>query len=162
MTRAIRRMIVAGIPVMGHLGLTPQSVNQLGGYKVQGKSAGDARRLLTDALALEAAGVYAIVLELVPAEVAREVTARLTVPTIGIGAGPHCDGQIQVLHDVLGLFEVFVPKHTRRYAQIADDMRTALGRYLLDVRDGAFPGDAESYHAPVEVIAAMVGDQDQS
>ena len=156
MTRAIRRMIAAGIPVMGHLGLTPQSVNQLGGYKVQGKSAGAARRLLADALALEAAGVYAIVLELVPAEVAREVTARLTVPTIGIGAGPHCDGQIQVLHDVLGLFEVFVPKHTRRYAHMADDMRSALGRYLSDVREGAFPGDAESYHAPVEVVSAMV------
>ncbi|MDD9995184.1 MAG: 3-methyl-2-oxobutanoate hydroxymethyltransferase, partial [Dehalococcoidia bacterium] len=115
MTRAIRRMIAAGIPVMGHLGLTPQSVNQLGGYKVQGRSAGAARRLLVDALALEAAGDYAIDLQLVPAEEAREVTARLTVPTIGIGAGPHCDGQIQVLHDVLGLFEVFVPKHTRRY-----------------------------------------------
>ena len=156
MTRAIRRMIAAGIPVMGHLGLTPQSVNQLGGYKVQGKSAGTARRLLADALALEAAGVYAIVLELVPAEVAREVTARLTVPTIGIGAGPHCDGQIQVLHDVLGLFEVFVPKHTRRYAHMADDMRSALGRYLSDVREGAFPGAAESYHAPVEVVSAMV------
>ncbi len=162
MTRAIRRMIAAGIPVMGHLGLTPQSVNQLGGYKVQGRSAGAARRLLVDALALEAAGVYAIVLELVPAEVAREVTARLTVPTIGIGAGPHCDGQIQVLHDVLGLFEVFVPKHTRRYAHMADDMRTALGRYLSDVREGAFPGDAESYHASKDVVSAMVEDREQN
>ena len=155
LTRAVGRMVAAGIPVMGHLGLTPQSVNQLGGYGVQAKSPAAARALLADALALEEAGAYAIVLELVPAEVAGEVTARLAIPTIGIGAGPHCDGQIQVLHDVLGLFEVFVPRHTRRYADMAGDMRAALGRYLEDVRTGAFPGEAETYHARQGVAEAM-------
>lgn len=159
MVRPIRRMIAAGIPVMGHIGLTPQSVNQLGGYKVQGKSPAEAQRLLSDAIALEAAGVYAIVLELVPAEVAAVITANVGVPTIGIGAGPHCDGQIQVLHDVLGLFETFIPKHTRRYANMADDMRSALGSYLSDVRDGTFPSDAESSHVPEDVVAAMRGDE---
>lgn len=146
---------------MGHIGLTPQSVNQLGGYKVQGKSPLEAQRLLTDALALQEAGVYSIVLELVPAEVAREITARVDVPTIGIGGGPHCDGQIQVLHDVLGLFEVFIPKHTRRYANMADDMRTALGSYFSDIKDGSFPGDAESHHVSEDVVAAMRGDARQ-
>ena len=153
--RAVTRMVEAGIPVMGHLGLTPQSVNQLGGYKVQGKSPESATRIVEDALALEAAGAYAIVLELIPAEVAREVTRRLSIPTIGIGAGPHCDGQVQVLHDILGLFELFVPKHTRRYANMADDMRTALGRYLADVKDGSFPSEAESFAAPAGVVAAL-------
>jgi len=101
------------------------------------------------------------VLELVPAEVAREITARVDVPTIGIGGGPHCDGQIQVLHDVLGLFEVFIPKHTRRYANMADDMRTALGSYFSDIKDGSFPGDAESHHVSEDVVAAMRGDARQ-
>ena len=166
MVSTIRKLISAGIPVMGHIGLTPQSVNQLGGYKVQGKSPAEAQRLLTDALALQEAGVYSIVLELVPAEVAREITKALDVPTIGIGGGPHCDGQIQVLHDVLGLFEVFIPKHTRRYANMADDMRTSLGAYFSDIKDGSFPGDAESHHVSEDVVAAMRpnagrGDEDQ-
>ncbi len=162
LARAVGRMVAAGIPVMGHLGLTPQSVNQLGGYRVQATTAAEARGLLEDALALQEAGAYAIVLELVPAEVAREVTARLDIPTIGIGAGPHCDGQIQVLHDVLGLFEVFVPRHTRRYASMADDMRSALGRYLEDVRAGTFPGEAETYHADESVAEAMAPDRGPS
>lgn len=161
MVRAIRRMVAAGIPVMGHIGLTPQSVNQLGGYKIQGKSPESAKRLLEDAQALETAGVYAIVLELVPAEVAAEITLQVKVPTIGIGAGPSCDGQIQVLHDVLGLFEDFTPKHTRRYAKLADHMRSSLTSYLEDVRDGSFPGDAESYNVEDSVIEAMRGEVEQ-
>lgn len=156
MVQTVRRIIAAGIPVMGHIGLTPQSINQLGGYKVQGKNVADAARLLSDAIALEEAGVYAIVLEVVPAEVAREITARVSVPTIGIGAGPHCDGQIQVLHDVIGLFEVFIPKHTRRYGHLADDMRKALGAYLADVKAGEFPNHEESHHVGEDIVAGML------
>lgn len=143
--RAVRRMVLAGIPVMGHIGLTPQSVNQLGGYRVQGRTPEAAADLLQDALALEAAGAYAIVLELVPAPLAKAITERLSIPTIGIGAGPYCDGQVQVFHDILGLFEDFVPKHTRRYATLADGVREAIGRYAADVKDGRFPTAAESY-----------------
>jgi 3-methyl-2-oxobutanoate hydroxymethyltransferase len=143
--RAVRRMVLAGIPVMGHIGLTPQSVNQLGGYRVQGRTPEAAAALMEDALALEAAGAYAIVLELVPAPLAKAITERLTIPTIGIGAGPHCDGQVQVFHDILGLFEDFVPKHTRRYATLADGVREAVGRYASDVKEGRFPTAAESY-----------------
>ena len=159
LSRAVGRMVAAGIPVMGHLGLTPQSVNQLGGYRLQATTEREARALIEDAVALQEAGVYAIVLELVPAEVAARVTERLTIPTIGIGAGPYCDGQIQVLHDVLGLFEVFVPKHTRRYANLADEMRTALGRYISDVAAGTFPDEAETHSAPPELARAMAGER---
>ncbi len=134
----IRRLVELGIPVMGHIGFTPQSVHQIG-MRVQGKERTAARRLLDDARALESAGVFALVLELVPAQLAREITARLRVPTIGIGAGPWCDGQVQVLHDLLGLYTDFVPRHTRRYATLADTMTTALQQYAQDVRDGTFP-----------------------
>jgi 3-methyl-2-oxobutanoate hydroxymethyltransferase len=143
--RAVRRMVLAGIPVMGHIGLTPQSLNQLGGYRVQGRTPEAAAMLMQDALALEAAGAYAIVLELVPAPLAKAITERLSIPTIGIGAGPHCDGQVQVFHDILGLFEDFVPKHTRRYATLAGGVREAVGRYAADVKEGRFPTAAESY-----------------
>ena len=147
MVPTIRRLIAAGIPVMGHIGLTPQSVNQLGGYKVQGKSPAEAQRLLSDALALQGAGVYSIVLELVPAEVSREITARVTVPTIGIGAGPHCDGQIQVLHDILG-FGVHRPKHAKRYADLNETIGTALAAYAREVREGRFP--AAEHAVPID------------
>jgi 3-methyl-2-oxobutanoate hydroxymethyltransferase len=134
----VRRLVEVGIPVVGHLGYTPQSEHQIG-KRVQGKRADDARRLIEDALALEQAGAFAIVLELVPAPLAREITARLTVPTIGIGAGPDCDGQVQVWHDLLGLYTDFVPRHARRYANLSDSITSALIHYMTDVRDGTFP-----------------------
>ncbi len=134
----VRRLTEAGIPVMGHLGLTPQSVNHLGGYRVQGRTLPQAQRLLDDADALEAAGAFSIVLEAVPAELARIVTDRLRIPTIGIGAGPDCDGQIQVLHDILG-FGARQPKHAKRYADLNETIGSALAAYAADVREGRFP-----------------------
>src|SRR5690606_11974297 len=119
-----RRLVELGIPVMGHLGYTPQSEYQIG-RRVQGRGSAAARRLIEDALALEEAGVFSIVLELVPSELAREISARLKVPTIGIGAGPHCDGQVQVWHDFLGLYTDFLPRHSRRYATLADTITAA-------------------------------------
>ena len=134
----VRRLTAAGVPVMGHLGLTPQSVNQLGGYRVQGRTLGEARRLVEDALALEEAGAFSIVLEAVPGELGAMVTERLRIPTIGIGAGAGCDGQIQVLHDVLGL-GMRTPKHAKRYADLEDIIAAALRAYADEVRSGAFP-----------------------
>ena len=134
-----------GIPVMGHLGLTPQSVNQLGGYKVQGKTPAAAVRLLNDAMALQEAGAYAIVLETVPVHVARIITEKLDIPTIGIGAGPETDGQVQVWHDLLGLFTDFVPKHARRYANLGETVIAAVRQYADEVKSGAFPTEKESF-----------------
>ena len=141
----VRRIVEAGIPVMGHLGLTPQSVHQFGGYRVQGKARSDALRLLKDAQALEDAGAYALVLELVPAPLARVVTQKLSIPTIGIGAGPHCDGQVQVIHDILGLYDDFVPRHTRRYLNLSETVAAALEQYAKEIRDGSFPTSKESF-----------------
>ncbi len=141
----VRRIVEAGIPVMGHLGLTPQSVHQFGGYRVQGRAKRQARRLLEDARALQDAGCYAIVLELVPAPLARVITDKLAIPTIGIGAGPHCDGQVQVIHDILGLYDDFVPKHTRQYINLSETIAAALEKYAQEVRQGAFPTDKESF-----------------
>ena len=141
----VGRIAECGIPVMGHIGLTPQSVNSFGGYRVQGKSKNESARLIRDAVALEEAGAFAIVLELVPAPLSRVITQRLSIPTIGIGAGTHCDGQVQVLHDMLGLYADFVPKHARQYAQLADIMSDAFARYIADVKDGSFPGEEESF-----------------
>jgi 3-methyl-2-oxobutanoate hydroxymethyltransferase len=135
-----------GIPVMGHLGMTPQSVHRYGGYKVQGKDRHSADALLEDAKALEAAGAFAVVLEAVPAELARRVTEALTIPTIGIGAGPHCDGQVLVLYDLLGLFDDFTPKFVKPYAHLKADALQALRRYKEEVEQGKFPSDSESYH----------------
>jgi 3-methyl-2-oxobutanoate hydroxymethyltransferase len=135
-----------GIPVMGHLGMTPQSVHQYGGYKVQGKESDQARLLLSDAKALEAAGAFAIVIEAIPAELAKTLTEQLTIPTIGIGAGPHCDGQVLVLYDLLGLFDDFVPKFVKPYAHLKADALQALRRYKEEVEQGKFPTDSESYH----------------
>ena len=145
MAETVRRIVRAGIPVMGHIGLTPQAVNQLGGYKVQGKSPEAAAALMKDAMALESAGAYAIVLESVPAPLGRLITERISVPTIGIGAGVHCDGQVQVFHDLLGLFADFVPKHARRYAELADSIHSAVTRYIQDVEAQSFPSDEESF-----------------
>jgi 3-methyl-2-oxobutanoate hydroxymethyltransferase len=144
--RAIERILDAEIPVMGHIGLTPQSVNALGGFKVQGKGADAARRLVDEAVALEATGCFSIVLECVPAELAEHITATVSIPTIGIGAGPACDGQVLVYHDILGLYEGHTPKFVRRYAEAGEMMKDALARFLADVREGRFPDDSESFH----------------
>ena len=145
--RTIEAILEAEIPVMGHIGLTPQSVNALGGFKLQGKNADDARRLLDEAHALERAGCFSIVLECVPSELAAMITEQLMIPTIGIGAGPSCDGQVLVFHDVLGIYDGHTPKFVRQYAHVAQDMQSALAAYLADVRSGAFPDEAkESFH----------------
>src|SRR5689334_19396789 len=141
----VARLVAVGIPVMGHIGLTPQSVHQLGGFKLQGREDGAAERLIADARALEAAGAYAIVLEGLPTEVASAVTAALTIPTIGIGAGDGCDGQVLVVYDLLGLDERFKPRFVRRYADLSATVQDAAGRFIADVRSGAFPGPAESF-----------------
>jgi len=143
----IARLTEAEIPVMGHVGLTPQSVNALGGYRVQGKTTDSAERLLRDARAVEAAGAFAIVLEAVPRELAAQITRELHIPTIGIGAGPDCDGQILVLHDLLGLTFAPTPKFARRYANLGEAISGAVRQYAGDVRTGGFPADSESYHA---------------
>ncbi len=142
----IEALLAAEIPVMGHLGLTPQSIHAMGGYRVQGKRAEIARELVEDARALAAAGVFAIVLEGVPDIVAQVVTQEVPVPTIGIGAGPNCDGQVLVFHDVLGLHYDRLAKFVRQYTHLADIATEALERFFADVESGAFPSDAESYH----------------
>lgn len=141
----VHRLVNAGIPVMGHIGLTPQSYHQLGGFKVQGREVGGRERLLSDARTLEEAGVYAIVLEAIPADIARDVTAAVSVPTIGIGAGTGCDGQVLVSYDALGMDESFKPRFVRRYATLGATIKEAIGHYVADVRSGAFPSDAESF-----------------
>jgi 3-methyl-2-oxobutanoate hydroxymethyltransferase len=135
----VKRIVDCGIPVMGHIGLTPQFIHQLGGYKVQGKTPETAERLLKDAIALEQAGVFCIVLELVPAQLSKLVTETVGVPTIGIGAGPDCDGQVQVISDILGLFTDFVPKHAKQYARLSENMTAAIKNYMDEVTSGVFP-----------------------
>ena len=154
----VRRIVEAGIPVMGHLGLTPQSVHQFGGYRVQGKARRQALRLLEDARALEDAGAYSVVLELVPAPLAQVISRKLSIPTIGIGAGPHCDGQVQVIHDILGLYDDFVPKHTRQYLNLSETMTAALARYAQEVRDGAFPTSKESFDMDEALLQDLLED----
>ena len=141
----VRALVDIGVPVMGHVGLTPQSVHALGGYRVQGRDADAAARLEADAKALEAAGCFAVVLELVPATLAARISAALSVPTIGIGAGPGCDGQVLVLPDLLGLNDRFAPKFLKRYANLADDVRSAVGAFADEVRRGAYPDDDHSF-----------------
>ncbi len=148
MAATVRAIADANIPVMGHIGLTPQSIAKLGSFQVQGRSAAAAAALMEDALALEEAGVFSLVLEAIPAEVAAMITERVTVPTIGIGAGPGCDGQVLVLHDLLGLFQRFVPKFVKRYADLATEARRALDAYAAEVRSGEFPDREHSYHLP--------------
>jgi 3-methyl-2-oxobutanoate hydroxymethyltransferase len=146
MAPTVKRIVECGIPVMGHIGLTPQSINQLGGHRVQGKTPETARKLLEDALALEQAGAFAIVLELVPAQLAQLITQRLKIPTIGIGAGQYCDGQVLVINDMLGLFTDFVPKHTRQYLKLADTIRAALSEYVTDVQSNRFPAAENTFN----------------
>ena len=141
----VRRLVDAGIPVMGHIGLTPQSFHQLGGFKVQGREEAAARRLVDDARSLEDAGAYSLVLEGIPLEVARTITGEVSIPTIGIGAGPYCDGQVLVIYDLLGMNDDFKPRFVRRYENLALRIRTAVDEYLADVRGGRFPCEEESF-----------------
>ncbi len=147
----IAQLVEAEIPVMGHIGLTPQSMHAFGGFRVQGKSMEAAEQLLRDARAVEAAGAFSIVVESVPREIASRITSELRIPTIGIGAGPECDGQILVLHDMIGLSVGHTPKFARRYANVGEAIRNAVGAYADDVRQGRFPADEESYHLSSEV-----------
>jgi len=141
----VRKITSSGIPLMGHLGLTPQSVHQLGGYKVQGKDDKTARKLMEDARVLEEAGAFSLVLECVPAQLAGEISRALTIPTIGIGAGAECDGQVLVVNDMLGIFEKFTPKFVKKYAELNKDMRAAMKQYIDEVKGGAFPGKEHSF-----------------
>ena len=152
----IRAILDAEIPVMGHIGLTPQSVNSLGGFKVQGKEIEAARLLIEDATALAEAGCFAIVLEAIPDALARAITEAIDIPTIGIGAGPHCDGQVLVWHDLLGVEERMLPKFVRRYAHVGADAEAAVAAYAADVRTGAFPSALESYASSAALIDALV------
>jgi 3-methyl-2-oxobutanoate hydroxymethyltransferase len=145
MAETVRALVDRGIPVIGHLGLTPQSVHALGGYRVQGRDEPTAERLVADAHALEQAGACAIVLELLPAALARRISTGLTIPTIGIGAGAGCDGQVLVLHDMLGLNETFNPKFLKRYAELGEAVRAAVRAYAAEVRDGTYPGPSHSF-----------------
>ena len=162
--RTIEAILDAEIPVMGHIGLTPQSVNALGGFKLQGKNAEDARRLLDEAIALERAGCFSLVLECVPSELAAMITERISIPTIGIGAGPSCDGQVLVYHDVLGMYDGHTPKFVRRYANAAQDLQAALETFLGDVREGRFPDEEkESFHmASEEELKRLYASRDET
>jgi 3-methyl-2-oxobutanoate hydroxymethyltransferase len=145
MADTVARLVELGIPVMGHIGLTPQSINQFGGYRLQGSSAESAQFLLDSAKLLEQSGAFSLVLEKIPAEIAREITEAVSIPTIGIGAGMYCDGQVLVTQDMLGLFDLFKPRFVRRYAEMAGTMREAFRSYIRDVKAGSFPSQDESY-----------------
>jgi 3-methyl-2-oxobutanoate hydroxymethyltransferase len=151
----VRAIVESGIPVMGHIGLTPQSVTALGGYKAQGRTAAKAQRLVADALALQEAGCYSLVLEAVPTAVAARITESLTIPTIGIGAGPNCDGQVLVYHDLLGLTEGHTARFVKRYADLATVIREALAAFVADVRSGAYPEERHTYGMPADELAAF-------
>ena len=155
MVSRVRRIVEAGIPVMGHVGLTPQSATMLGGFKTQGKTATAARQLLVDAHALEDAGCMSIVLEAIPAPVAARITEELAIPTIGIGAGPDCDGQVLVYHDLLGLTEGHLPRFVKRYASLSREIRDALEAYAADVRAGTFPGEEHTYSMSEDELQAF-------
>jgi 3-methyl-2-oxobutanoate hydroxymethyltransferase len=155
MEDTIARLVAVGIPVLGHVGLTPQSVHQLGGFKVQGKTLEAARRLVEDAEAVERSGAFAIVLECIPAEIARVITERLTIPTLGIGAGLFCDAEIQVSSDILGWQPDFSPKHTRPYAKLAETASSAIRSFQEDVTTGRFPTEKESFSVPDAVVAQL-------
>lgn len=151
----VARLVDAGLPVMGHVGLRPQSVNQLGGFRTQGTDAASADQVIRDADAIADAGAFAVVLEKIPAELAAFITRRIRIPTIGIGSGIDCDGQVLVLHDMLGMDEGFHPKHSRRYATLGATIRDAIGRYASDVRDGQFPGAEQTVRATPELQAHL-------
>ena len=151
----VKKIVDAGIPVMGHIGLTPQSINALGGHRIQGKTPEAAQRLLDDALALEQAGAFAVVMETVPAPLASLITRKLTIPTIGIGAGAGCDGQVQVIHDLLGSFSDFVPKHAKQYVKLYDIIKDAVTEYKKEVKSGTFPGDKQSFTMDESILPGL-------
>src|SRR4030042_2059957 len=151
----VKKIVDCGIPVMGHIGLTPQSINQFGGHKIQGKTPEAASRLLEDARALDKAGAYAVVLETVPAPLAALLTKKISVPTIGIGAGAGCDGQVQVINDILGSYTDFVPKHAKQYAKIAGIMADAIAKYHSEVKSGRFPTEAQSFPMDESILKSL-------
>jgi len=151
----VRRIVECGIPVMGHIGLTPQSIHQFGGFKLQGKTPEAATKLLKDAQALEEAGAFAIVLETVPAPLATLITQKIDIPTIGIGAGVGCDGQVQVINDILGSFADFVPKHAKQYAKLSDIMSSAITEYYNEVKVGSFPTEKQSFSMDESILAEL-------
>jgi 3-methyl-2-oxobutanoate hydroxymethyltransferase len=153
----VQALVRAGVPVLGHVGLTPQTASALGGYRLQGKDEETARRVLEGAEALDAAGCWGVVLELVPASLARLVTERITIPTIGIGAGAHCDGQVLVFHDLVGLFSGFTPTFVKRYAEAGNTIREAVAKYAEEVRSGAFPSESHSFAIKDEVVKQLYG-----
>ncbi|WP_449240595.1 3-methyl-2-oxobutanoate hydroxymethyltransferase [Desulfoscipio gibsoniae] len=158
MADTVTAIVRAGIPVMGHIGLTPQSAAQLGGFNVQGKKLQDAKQIVKDALALEKAGAFAIVLEAIPSPVAKIITESVQVPTIGIGAGNKCDGQVLVIHDLLGLFDRFIPKFVKRYANLGADMQKALNTYSAEVREGIFPDKEHSFTMPQDLVQQLTAE----
>ncbi|MBC8171386.1 MAG: 3-methyl-2-oxobutanoate hydroxymethyltransferase [Anaerolineae bacterium] len=155
MAPTIEKIVQAGIPVMAHIGLTPQSVNRFGGFRVQGRELDSARHLLQDALAVQAAGAFAVVLELVPAPLAQFITDQLNIPTIGIGAGAGCSGQVQVFHDILALAGEFLPRHAKQYAQLGELMQAAISHYIAEVKEGQFPTDTQSFNMNNEVLNTL-------
>jgi 3-methyl-2-oxobutanoate hydroxymethyltransferase len=158
----VRRLVDCGIPVMGHIGLTPQYLHQLGGFKVRGKAAEEAKKLLGDARILEEAGAFAIVLECTPAPLSKLITQKLAIPTIGIGAGPDCDGQVQVISDLLGLYTEFVPRHAKQYARLAGDIKTAVSSYISEVKSLSFPTMEHSYTMDESLIDVIASEAKQS
>jgi 3-methyl-2-oxobutanoate hydroxymethyltransferase len=158
----VRRLVECGIPVMGHIGLTPQSIHQLGGFKVRGKAVEEAKKLLNDARVLEEAGAFAVVLECTPAPLSKIITHELAIPTIGIGAGPDCDGQVQVVSDMLGLYTEFVPKHAKQYARLAEEIKAAVSNYISEVKCGSFPTMKHSYTMDESVLDVIASEAKQS
>ena len=156
MAKTIKTLVEIGIPVMGHIGLTPQSYNQLSGYKVQGKSLKEASQLIADAISVQEAGAYGVVLELIPSEIAKIITGKLDIPTIGIGSGEYCDGQVQVINDVLGMDSSFQPKHSKRYTDLSSIIGEAIKSYSEDVRDGKFPTEIESVSLPKDIYDNLI------
>jgi 3-methyl-2-oxobutanoate hydroxymethyltransferase len=153
----VKAIVKAGIPVMGHLGLTPQTISMLGGFKVQGKDAKAAQKIIDDALMLEDAGAFSVILEAIPALIAKRITERLTIPTIGIGAGIHCDGQVLVVHDMLGLFDRFTPKFVKRYVNLSESMLKAFESFREEVSRGEFPTDQHSFHIEEKELSKIGG-----
>ena len=158
----VRRLVDCGIPVMGHIGLTPQSIHQLGGFKVQGKAVEEAKKLLNDACVLEEAGAFAIVLECTPAPLSKLITQKLAIPTIGIGAGPDCDGQVQVISDMLGLYTEFVPKHAKQYVKLAGEIKSAVSSYISEVKSLSFPTMKQSYTMDDSILDVIASEAKQS
>jgi 3-methyl-2-oxobutanoate hydroxymethyltransferase len=154
----VRRIVDCGIPVMGHIGLTPQYIHQLGGFKVKGKAVKEAKKLLSDACILEEAGAFAIVLECTPAPLSKLITQKLNIPTIGIGAGPDCDGQIQVISDLLGLYTDFVPRHAKQYAKLAGEIKVAVSSYISEVKSLSFPTMEHSYTMDESLVKQLISD----